>query len=146
MSMQSVVILRSGRNPFELCLTIGLFLLSAYSLIGGTPSVSLDHALEHWQRILWSAQGLVGAAISLAGIYWKPMLMGLRIERIGMLLLSAGSISYVTVICFVSTFNRSGFVVTMGLAIAFGALLRARQISQDLDAWLEANRLPQDDA
>lgn len=132
MNTPVVVVLRSGRTPFELMLTIGLLLLAIYSLVLGVPSTSFDDALEYWQRTLWSSLALIGSGVALAGIYWKPMARGLRVEQAGMLMMAGGATAYVTVVCFVSTFARSGFIVTMGLCIAAGALWRAWEIREDL--------------
>lgn len=140
MNAPVVVVLRSGRTPFELTLTIGLLALAVWSLLIGAPSTSLDHALEHWQRLLWSSLGLIGSATSLAGIYWRPMSKGLRVEQAGMLMMAGGSLAYVTVICFVSTFAKSGFVVTIGLCIVAGAALRAWEIFKDLSDLRAANQ------
>lgn len=140
--MQPLMI-RSGRNPYEVCLSIGLALISLYGLLWGAPSVSLDNGLTQGERVVWGMQGLAGAIVTLAGIYWRPMLTGLYIERAGQLLLGFGAVTYVVVLCGVSTFARSGLVVTIASAIAVASVWRFLQITAALWRWRKANQLEQ---
>jgi hypothetical protein len=42
---QPVIVVRSGRNPHSVCLTLGLVLISLYGIFFSTPSVSIHHGL-----------------------------------------------------------------------------------------------------
>lgn len=127
------VVVRSGRHPHEVWIAFGLAALALYSLVFEPPSVSLDYALDRWQRVLWSTQVLFGAVVTLAGLAMdRRIALGLRVERIGCLLTALGIGTYITVLCNVSTFGRSGIVVTLACSVAAAALHRARQVSRDL--------------
>jgi hypothetical protein len=127
-----VVVVRSGRNPHSVCLSLGLVLVSLYGMLFSTPSVSLDSGLSVPQRVMFAICTVLGSTLILAGIYRKQLRSGLEIERAGQVLLATGSATYVAVLCTVSTFDRSGLVTTIGLAMCIGSLWRCGQITRDL--------------
>jgi hypothetical membrane protein len=127
-----VVIVRSGRNPHSVCLSLGLVLVSLYGMLFSTPSVSLDSGLDFGQRIMFAICSVTGSALILVGIYRKHLRSGLEIERGGQVLMATGSSVYVVVLCAVSSFSRSGLVTTIGVAICAGSVWRCIQITRDL--------------
>lgn len=127
-----VVVVRSGRNPHSVCLSIGLVLVAIYGMMFSTPSVSLDSGLTLPQRLMFAACSVIGCILILVGIYRKRLRSGLEIERAGQVLLATGAATYVVVLCAVSTFDRSGLVTTLGCAICAGSLWRVGQITIDL--------------
>lgn len=134
-------ILRSGRNPYEVWLTVGTLLNGAYGLIFTPPSATLNEVLPVASQVIWSVQILVGAILTLVGIYHKDMLYGLKIERIGTILSGIGCFIYVGTLYDVSTFERAGIVMTISALFGIAGWHRALQIRRDLNklrAWAQA--------
>jgi hypothetical membrane protein len=127
-----VVVVRSGRNPHSVCLSLGLVLVSLYGMLFSTPSVSLDSGLTVGQRVMFAICSVLGSTLILVGIYRKHLRSGLEIERAGQVLMATGSAVYVVVLCKVSSFDRSGLVTVIGLAICIGSIWRCIQIRRDL--------------
>lgn len=135
-----VVVVRSGRNPHSVCLGIGLVAVSAYGVLFSTPSASLDSGLTYPQRIMFATCSVLGAALILVGIYRKQLRPGLQIERAGQVLMATGAATYVVVLHRVSSFDRSGLVITIGAAIFAGSVWRCFQIRKDLRLLRKAGR------
>ena len=136
-----IMVVHSGRNPHTISLSLGLVAIGVYGLAFSTPSVSLDSGLTHWQRLGFGFLSVLGAALVLWGVYHRDLLHGLLIERAGQITLAIAGLVYVIVLCTVSTFERSGLVTTIGVAIAVGSSWRALRIHRrDLPyvrAWRE---------
>lgn len=137
---QPVIVVRSGRNPHSVCLTLGLVLISLYGIFFSTPSVSIDSGLEPYQRIMFAACSVLGAGAILAGIFWREIHHGLEVERAGQVLLMTGALVYVIVLWQVSTFERSGLVTTIAAAIGLGSAWRIWQITKDVRLLGEVGR------
>lgn len=141
--LRGPTVVRSGRNPHSVSLALGLTAISLYGLFFEPASVSIDAGLDGAQRLAFSILTVLGALITIAGIFWPTLLVGLLVERIGQLLLSTGAAVYVVVLCSVSTFERSGLITTIGCAIAVGSMWRVVQITRDLKpvrTWMETHQ------
>lgn len=135
-----VIVVRSGRSPHSVSLAVALVVVALYGLLFSTPSVSIDSGLTVLQRGLFAACTVIGAGLTLAGIYWRSLPRGLMIERAGQVLLATGAATYVVVLCTVSTFDRSGLVTTVACGIGIGSAWRIGQIGRDLRLLRTAGR------
>ena len=133
------LLVRSGRNPTEACISLGILFLLAYSLLDGSApsevvSSGLTIAPAQW---LWASLCALGAVLTLAGLWmqWrrpvKP-LMGLGVERSGQFAQSLGIGSYVLLLWSESSFSVSGFVIVIGSALSIGAFGRVIQIERGM--------------
>jgi len=125
------LLIREGRNPYEVCTAIGVVVITMYAVVMGPPSVSVQESLSSTQRLVWACLCFSGAAVTLAGLYWpKDHMTGLLIERAGQVMLAFATAAYLVALCSVSTFERSGLVMTIGSAIAIAAGIRAWRITR----------------
>lgn len=128
------VLVREGRNPYEVMTSVGVAVITVWAVAHGeSPSVSVQETLDHSQRVTWSLLCFAGAITTLVGLYWpRNPIMGLHIERAGQVMLAFSTAAYLTALCTVSTFDRSGVVMTIGCAITVGAAWRAWRIWRGL--------------
>jgi hypothetical protein len=126
------LLIRDGRNPYEVCVSVGIIVITIYAvLVGGSPSASVQESLSYSQRVIWSLLCFVGAVVTLAGLYWpRDHMTGLLIERAGQVMLMFAVTAYLVALCTVSTFDRSGLVMTIGCSIVVSAAVRAVKISR----------------
>jgi hypothetical protein len=135
-----VVILRSGRSPFELFLLAACVLSGLAGLIAPTSTSSaLARLLPTWVVIAWSAGLVIGGAVAIAGVLMRG-LTALLVERIGLVGLAGFSVLYSAVIV-AEVGIRATFTALFVVAFAGACVGRFWQISQDLRrADVEANR------
>lgn len=135
------VLIRSGRHPLVVCLAGGLLVTSLYGILGISTSASIDKGLDYWQRVAWAVQGIFGSGTLLAGLHWMQLtknysetnaIRALLIERAGQLGVAFGSVTFVIVLCSVSSFADSGLVTTLATSICLGSLWRAWQITKGM--------------
>lgn len=127
------LLIREGRNPYEVDTAVGVIVITIYAVLQGSPSVSVQESLSYSQRVVWSLLCFSGAAVTLVGLYWpKDRMTGLLIERAGQVMLAFATAAYLVALCSVSSFDRSGLVMVIGCAISVSAARRAWNISRGM--------------
>lgn len=128
--MDSLLVVRGGRDPFEVMFLIACVLAGISGLIFGASSPNLAVALPGDTQTYWFAGVLVGSVLGLVGAFSKPP-TGLVIERVGLALLSGLCGAYGVSIILNSA---NGALVGMFVTLAFGvaSLIRVWQIGVDL--------------
>jgi hypothetical protein len=125
------MLIREGRNPYEVWTAVGIIVITAYAVLVGSPSASAQETLSHTQQIAWSALCFFGASVTLAGLFWRgDHMTGLLIERAGQVMLSGSLTIYLVSLCTVSSFDRAGVVMTIGCGCAISAAHRALKITR----------------
>lgn len=119
-------LVRQGRNPYEVTVAVAIIALTVWAVLRGeSSSVSVQQAMDRGQQLLWMGLAAAGSVATLIGLYWrKRPLSGLLIEQSGQLMLAFAVAAYLVVLCTVSTFERSGLVMSLGSAVCIGAGVR----------------------
>jgi hypothetical protein len=125
------MLIREGRNPYEVWTAVGIVVITAYAVLVGSPSASAQETLSHPQQVAWSLLCFFGATVTLAGLFWRwDHMAGLLIERAGQVMLAGSLTTYLVILCTVSTFNKAGVVMTIGSCCAIAAAHRAFKITR----------------
>lgn len=108
--------LRAGRHPFQtfmlaLCVASGIPLLFGRSNAG-----SINELLPSWLAVAWGVSLTVGAAVGLAGSYWRGSYANaLTAERVGLILVGTAALIYGSLI-----FVFAGFTGAVAGCVTFG--------------------------
>lgn len=126
-----MIILRSGRSPFELYLLAACVLSGLSGLIAPSSlSLAVAQLLPTWVVTAWCAGLVIGGSISILGVLRRG-LQSLLIERVGLIALTG-----LTLLYSVSIVTLAGPRATFAalFVAAFGAACVARfwQIGKDL--------------
>ena len=137
-----MVILRSGRSPFELFLLGACVISGLAGLVAPTSTSSaLAHLLPTWVVMAWSAGLVIGGVVSITGVLMRG-LTALLVERIGLVGLAGFSVLYSAVIV-AELGLRATFTALFIAAFAAACVGRFWQINRDLNqAETEAARRP----
>lgn len=90
----SGVVLRSGKNPFELFMLAWATLAGLVGLlVPESQSSAVVRLLPGWATVAWYGGLAIGGAVSLTGV-WLPGLTSLLVERVGLIALGGFSLLY----------------------------------------------------
>jgi len=126
-----MVILRSGRSPFEIFMLAACVLAGIAGLI--TPRASsnaISMLLPDWQLIAWYWGLVVSGSIGLLGIAGKRA-TALLVERIGLATLSCLTLAYSIAVVDAAGL-RGAFAAGITAAFAVACVGRCWQIGADL--------------
>lgn len=128
--MDTKLLVRNGRDPFELLFLVAALLVGIAGLLFDASSPNLRSALPGSLLMWWQAGLISGALISLYGISYPPP-VSLLIERTGLLLL-AGLCGAYAVAIIVNAAEGLATGLFVGFAFSGASLLRSIQITRDL--------------
>lgn len=119
--------IRDAHNPFELFLAVGsavvgAAVLSSVVLATVDPPPSIVATVPDRLQLLWAALLFLGGVLVLVGIAWKPGLLALRTEQVGLIALATGSIVYGIALLDATGLASAGpLLLAIGLASAWRA-------------------------
>jgi len=88
------LLVRSGRNPFEVLLLVACAMAGVIGLVAPNASANaITAALPHWEVLCWYSGLLAGGVISLAGVFARGV-TSLFVERVGIILLACLMLAY----------------------------------------------------
>lgn len=120
------------RNPFHIFMMVLVFLASIPALAGNAGSASLDQRLDDITVQLWGCALLLGSLLDLIGLMMprRHRMLGLLIERSGLILVGGGAVIYAGVI-YVNASELSDVRFTAALHLGFGlaCVWRAIQVT-----------------
>jgi len=88
------LLVRSGRNPFEVLMLCACAIAGAAGLIApAASSNAITATLPHWEVVCWYSGLLAGGVISLAGVFARGV-TSLLVERVGIILLACLMLAY----------------------------------------------------
>jgi len=88
------VLVRSGRNPFEVLMLCACAFAGAIGLLAPNASANaVTNTLPHWEVLCWYSGLLAGGVISLVGVA-RGGVMSLLVERVGIILLGCLMLAY----------------------------------------------------
>lgn len=130
-SVETVIVVKTGRQPHEVALLIGCLLFGlagtiAFDAVAVTSLRALPEAFGQVFFVLLA----VGAAVPLVGIF-KPGLEGPLIERIGLWVLTIQNVFFAAAVAVTSWPRGFGFIVMMTM-LAVANVVRALQIPRQL--------------
>lgn len=124
------LIVRTGNSPFEVWLLGAAVIAGVGGLVNPGASRAVARVLPDWQLYTWYSGLIVTAGIALLGVVLRSLL-GLLLERAGLVLLAA-----LTVIYAIAIVAAGGEPLTLSAALAASlgcaCLARAWQIGKDL--------------
>jgi hypothetical protein len=122
--------IRSGRSPHELALLIPCFIVGIAGLtVPGRVSTTTLSALPlHWLYV-WYGGLVLGSAVALTGLMMGSIL-GMLIERVGLIVLSGQLLGYGIAITVLFGLRGIQFGLLVG-AFAVANLWRAHQIRRE---------------
>lgn len=88
------ILVRSGRNPFEVWLLVACVVAGIVGLISPVDSASaVVKALPHWEVLCWFSGLTLGGLVGLAGVFSRGV-VSLLVERVGMVILTCLTFAY----------------------------------------------------
>jgi hypothetical protein len=120
--MFSTIAKASGNRPFELaafiiCGLLGAFYwLQLFTGFATRPPNSVDHVMPPIIQYIWYGLLFCGGVVGVVGMFWRPHIVGLLIERSSLIAISAACLMYA-----VSLFAFSG-LGALGSGAFLGAL------------------------
>jgi len=88
------LLIRSGRNPFEVLLLCACAVAGAIGLIApGASANAITATLPHWEVLCWYSGLLAGGVVSLAGVFARGV-TSLLVERVGIIILACLMLAY----------------------------------------------------
>lgn len=109
-----MIILRSGRSPFELYLLAACVLSGLSGLVAPASSAgAVSRLLPHWIVIIWSSGLVIGGSVSITGVLLRGV-RSLLVERIGLIALAGFAVTY-----------SAAAIAVAGLAATFASLFVA---------------------
>lgn len=118
---------RSSAHPHELLVCLVAVLIGLYGLLDIDVSPAIVNTLPPMWRIVFFLVLVLGGVIGPLGLLWRDRLMGLLIERVGMVVLALGFTVYTVAIFATATSFVFGL---LPLAFVVTTLLRIVQIGR----------------
>lgn len=118
--MPLVAITKQSRQPFEVC-TLGGVALYGIPLLTGDDSIpaSLTKALSGPGQVIWGVVLVVGAVLTIVGIYWRERSLGVLLEQIGLVSVGFTTILYSAALWIFATASADlGAIVFASIGIA----------------------------
>lgn len=88
------ILVRSGRNPFEVWLLVACVVVGIVGLVQpSSTSNAITSLLPGWEVVTWYAGLAGGGAVSLFGVFGSG-LTALLVERVGLIILTCLTLAY----------------------------------------------------
>lgn len=129
---RSVLVATGRRHPHEVFLLVFSIAGGVAFISGSAPPSSLERLLPTGVLYAWYWALLAGGVLGLAGCYWRRnVVLGLALERGGMLLAAASGLLYVAAVLSLAWPQGIGAAIYIG-SYAAACLVRSMQITRDL--------------
>lgn len=88
------ILIRSGRNPFEVWLLVACVVAGIVGLVvPGESASSVVKSLPYWEAVSWFSGLTLGGVVSLTGVFSRGV-TSLFVERVGMAILTCLTLAY----------------------------------------------------
>ena len=127
------ILVRSGRNPFEVWLLVACVVAGIVGLISPADTAStVVKALPHWEALCWFSGLTLGGLVGLAGAFSRGV-MSLLVERVGMVILTCLTFAYsVSIVAQVGIAAGATLPALLTGLFAVSCAVRFFNISSDL--------------